>query len=401
MSQQARHLIECFQGKGTPPPPKLTASVTFVAAGHTSPPWFVRAEQLRSVGAALLRTCSDNQTPAGSLMLAVLGLCSRVHARAFVPARSTRVFILNINPRSAPTTLADHRRLFSVLCSNAIEIIDLAIRGRSVRIAARSSSGHNAFPPSGLKVYKIRASVLNREERKRSGLRFCWKRFYYTSRVFRNMTNRVIRTLGLPKRVSGRPEVEIDDKWNFLTIMGEAGHNKYHARLVRCQCDCGEIKDISASQIRSGIIVSCGCYTRHLPKTLSYRRKSKYTPDEAVVRHMFQSYRSKAKQYGRRFSLTFSVFDRLVTGNCCYCGRPPIKVYRRPGGTNPVSRKLNGIDRICSTVGYESGNTVSCCWPCNTAKNSMTQDQFRDWIISVYHHWALPSQEATLEDFSI
>lgn len=48
--------------------------------------------------------------------------------------------------------------------------------------------------------------------------------------------------------------------------------------------------------------------------------------------------------------------------------------------------KINGIDRIDSEVGYTKENTVPCCKYCNTAKNTMSYNEFIEWIKRVYKH---------------
>ena len=46
--------------------------------------------------------------------------------------------------------------------------------------------------------------------------------------------------------------------------------------------------------------------------------------------------------------------------------------------------KCNGIDRIDSSKGYTVENSVACCKYCNTAKNTMSVDEFLKWIGRVY-----------------
>ena len=52
-----------------------------------------------------------------------------------------------------------------------------------------------------------------------------------------------------------------------------------------------------------------------------------------------------------------------------------------------VILKCNGVDRINSNIGYTEENTVPCCKYCNTAKNTMTQNEFKMWIKRVYKHY--------------
>ena len=47
---------------------------------------------------------------------------------------------------------------------------------------------------------------------------------------------------------------------------------------------------------------------------------------------------------------------------------------------------VNGIDRVDSSKGYVEDNVVSCCKYCNTAKNTMSRDEFFKWIKRVYEY---------------
>ena len=85
--------------------------------------------------------------------------------------------------------------------------------------------------------------------------------------------------------------------------------------------------------------------------------------------------RTKAKARGKSWSLTSVEAYYMIIGKCEYCGYKP---------NWPNDR--NGIDRIDSNIDYLSDNCVSCCFRCNSAKNDMTVDQFKEWIDRVYKH---------------
>lgn len=40
----------------------------------------------------------------------------------------------------------------------------------------------------------------------------------------------------------------------------------------------------------------------------------------------------------------------------------------------------NGIDRVNNDIGYIKNNCIPCCKICNRAKNSMSYDDFLNWI---------------------
>lgn len=69
---------------------------------------------------------------------------------------------------------------------------------------------------------------------------------------------------------------------------------------------------------------------------------------------------NSAKHRKIDFSLTSEqVFD-ILDENCFYCGQ----------------EKSNGIDRIDSSIGYVTTNSIPCCSMCNYMKKDFTQEDF-------------------------
>jgi len=84
---------------------------------------------------------------------------------------------------------------------------------------------------------------------------------------------------------------------------------------------------------------------------------------------------SCSKRRGVSVSISYSVFTKLNSKPCYYCG-----------GCLPETGY--GIDRVNSKRGYVIGNVRPCCEICNKAKLSMTEKQFRTWVLRVAKHWA-------------
>lgn len=59
------------------------------------------------------------------------------------------------------------------------------------------------------------------------------------------------------RKPAGKPLYE-GDKFGKLTVIGRAGSNGKNA-LYSVKCECGTIKEIQGSQLRSGSTNSCGC----------------------------------------------------------------------------------------------------------------------------------------------
>lgn len=75
----------------------------------------------------------------------------------------------------------------------------------------------------------------------------------------------------------------------------------------------------------------------------------------------------------------------LLRGDCVYCGAEPAMPIRH----QDFLEHRNTIDRVDSAIGYEPGNCVSCCLPCNWAKNSMSQGDFVAHVSKIARHLKL------------
>lgn len=116
------------------------------------------------------------------------------------------------------------------------------------------------------------------------------------------------------------------------------------------------------------------------------------TVPESQLSLNYSNYRSKAKMKKWEFNLTKEEFKTLVTSNCHYCGLEPnqfrtdrIKSIRE----GDSSFLMNGIDRVDSSLGYTTSNTLPCCEDCNKAKRNLSYNQFLDLIKKIYEYKSL------------
>ena len=54
---------------------------------------------------------------------------------------------------------------------------------------------------------------------------------------------------------------ETGHRYGKLTVLGECVPDR-HGTMWRCQCDCGNIRYVRGSHLRSGDAKSCGCARR-------------------------------------------------------------------------------------------------------------------------------------------
>jgi len=138
--------------------------------------------------------------------------------------------------------------------------------------------------------------------------------------------------------------------------------------VVQCACGSPE-KVIGGSKLTSGNTKSCGCISRGRG----------WVPGESDV---LWKYKYQAKKRNLVWTLTDVEFDKLVRGNCHYCGNPPSNMRYR-------LFTYNGIDRKDNRRGYVSDNAVSCCNICNRAKLSLPYEEFLDFVRRVHAHLGL------------
>lgn len=62
-------------------------------------------------------------------------------------------------------------------------------------------------------------------------------------------------------------------RFGRLEVLYRNGSTKSNKALWRCRCDCGKEKDIIGSELRSGRVVSCGCYHREQFKEMLHQRR--------------------------------------------------------------------------------------------------------------------------------
>lgn len=184
------------------------------------------------------------------------------------------------------------------------------------------------------------------------------------------------------------------ERYGRLLVLEYSGKDHRGKHLWKCRCDCGNEKIVVGDNLSSGKSNSCGCLKKEfLSKKgnqfglYSDRRLAIYRVQYSHIK------RRHSKFSGEIFS--FEEFVKKSESPCYYCGLEWSKEIQdrrnetiKDGLFSDVVVKCNGIDRIDSEVGYTSKNTVPCCKYCNTAKNTMTQQEFKRWIVRVYENFA-------------
>ena len=185
----------------------------------------------------------------------------------------------------------------------------------------------------------------------------------------------------------------IGKKFGRLTViklLEERGNNGKLRYL--CECECGNTHITSGDSIRSGKSKSCGC----LKKEFIEKNKFERTDDreKAILKVQYAHIKRRNRLKGFRDIMTFDEFCQLSKSKCYYCGIEYSKEIedcynetKSKGRISDTVVRINGIDRIDSNKGYTIDNVVACCKYCNTAKSTMTQEEFKQWIKRIYEYY--------------
>ena len=184
------------------------------------------------------------------------------------------------------------------------------------------------------------------------------------------------------------------ERYGRLLVLEYSGKDHRGKHLWRCRCDCGNEKIVVGDNLSSGKSNSCGC----LKKEFLSKKGNQFWLYSDRRLAIYKVQYSHLKRRHSKFSgeiFSFEEFVKKSESPCHYCGLEWSKEIQdrrnetiKDGLFSDVVVKCNGIDRIDSEVGYTSKNTVPCCKYCNTAKNTMTQEEFKRWIIRVYEKFA-------------
>jgi hypothetical protein len=195
----------------------------------------------------------------------------------------------------------------------------------------------------------------------------------------------------------------IGKKFGKLTVISfsHIAEFKHKDRLRKsyyfnCICDCGSQKAIKKSNLTAKInpTKSCGCARIEGFKIGAGKQKGIPRPKmqkangESILNTVYNSYKNSAIKRKLTFNLSIEEFKSLTSRNCSYCHDAPSEKKKKRDFTN---RKMNGIDRIDSSIGYELANSVPCCKVCNYMKQSLSLEDMQLHMSKIFNHmgWKL------------
>lgn len=177
--------------------------------------------------------------------------------------------------------------------------------------------------------------------------------------------------------------LKVGQRFGTLTLVenqrvGQKGSQR--RTLWRAECGCGREIVATHSEIKRGNVTTCQS------SECSYRKQYKQLhgiprgqPKQVGIRELYKQYKSSSRRRSLEFTLTSDEFKQLTSGECSYCGAPPVRLV---GGESGAwgQYKYNGIDRVNNEQGYHAFNCVSCCTECNLAKRARSLEEFEEWL---------------------
>lgn len=150
----------------------------------------------------------------------------------------------------------------------------------------------------------------------------------------------------------------IGKKFSRLLVIAEAERRRKPSgnttRFMRCQCDCGTIKDVSLEKLKNGETGSCGCLhidrtieasTKHGNASKDSQKRTKEYQTWAHIKQRCTNPKNKSyKHYGGR---GISICDKWLNS---------FEAFLADVGKAPDRSPDISIDRIDNERGYEPGN---------------------------------------------
>lgn len=180
------------------------------------------------------------------------------------------------------------------------------------------------------------------------------------------------------KKMSARADIS-GVVFGRLTVISDVGLDKSGFRYWKCDCSCGGKVVVRSHELKRGHTKSCGCLQA---ETRAKGGMNILPYGQASANELFASYKKSASSRGYSFRLTRDEFLGIVDKPCTYCGSEKSLTRKPNKGVNGGFR-YTGIDRIDNSAGYVKGNVAPCCWICNRAKGTLSDQDFRSWINSL------------------
>ena len=141
---------------------------------------------------------------------------------------------------------------------------------------------------------------------------------------------------------------EIGNRYTRLLVLEHIGKDKHGNKVYRCQCDCGQFKDVRGSDLRTGNTTSCGCLGRENSRARWLKHGLTETPEYLAWQALKnRCYREKDEHFSNYGGRGITVCDEWRNDFAAFYAH----VGPRPSPQHSIHRKENNGN-------YEPGNVV-------------------------------------------
>ena len=183
-----------------------------------------------------------------------------------------------------------------------------------------------------------------------------------------------------------------NDRYGRLLVISHSGKDARNKHLWLCRCDCGNHKTVVSDNLSSGKSKSCGCLKAEFLSKSGNQFGLYEDRVVAILKVQYSHLKRRSMKKSKKCTVMgFEDFFKKSLMPCHYCGIESSKRLEDRTSEKSQGKLLsstvvncNGIDRLDSNLGYTVDNCVPCCKYCNTAKNTMSVDDFLAWVGRVY-----------------
>lgn len=175
-----------------------------------------------------------------------------------------------------------------------------------------------------------------------------------------------------------------NQQFGKLKVIGKSDNNLY----AKCVCECGTIKDINKSSLKSGRTKSCGC----LKKSACFKGYNQITG----------TYWNKIKKYAKKRNIEFSISIKdaydIFLNQQQKCALTNIEIYFSQGLiNNKMTEQTASLDRIDPLKGYTKDNVQWLHKNINMCKFMFNNQEFINICHLISKNFPIDKNEITLD----
>lgn len=210
------------------------------------------------------------------------------------------------------------------------------------------------------------------------------KTIYMENNISRNGIYSLMKKFNLktPKTYEREKEriVVVGQKFGRWKILGDVESIEVNSKtrlMVKCECECGTIKDVNYRTILKGNSKSCGCLSVEKLRIKGYKD---------ISGSYFRRVRDGAISRLMSFDITIKDVWDIYESQNRKCALSGIDIVFWPNINEATENQTASIDRIDNSKGYTKDNIQIVHKRANNIKHNMTEEELKYWVYHMYHN---------------